>query len=68
MRITSSSGPKAPGVQRDVVRLGLLIRPGSEFGLEGYVRITVGPPPLMERVAGALADARQALLAREAVR
>ena len=52
----------------ELVRLGLLIRPGSEFGLEGYVRITVGPPPLMERVAGALADARQALLAREAVR
>ena len=51
-----------------LVRLGLLIRPGSEFGLEGYVRITVGPPPLMERVARAIVDAREELLAREAVR
>jgi histidinol-phosphate aminotransferase len=51
-----------------LVRLGLLIRPGSEFGLDGYVRITVGPPPLMERVARAVADAREELLTREAVR
>jgi histidinol-phosphate aminotransferase len=29
---------------------GLLIRPGSDFGLPGSVRITVGPIPLMERV------------------
>jgi histidinol-phosphate aminotransferase len=33
---------------------GLLVRTGSEYGLEGYVRITVGPPPLMERVAAAI--------------
>jgi histidinol-phosphate aminotransferase len=51
-----------------LVRLGLLIRPASEFGLDGYVRITVGPPPLMERVARAVADAREELLTREAVR
>ena len=29
---------------------GLLIRPGSDFGLPGYVRITVGPQGLMARV------------------
>jgi histidinol-phosphate aminotransferase len=33
---------------------GLLIRPGTEFGLPGYARITVGPAPLMERAADEL--------------
>jgi histidinol-phosphate aminotransferase len=33
---------------------GLLVRTGSEYGLGGYVRITVGPPELMERVAEAI--------------
>jgi histidinol-phosphate/aromatic aminotransferase/cobyric acid decarboxylase-like protein len=51
-----------------LVRRGLLVRPGREFGLAGYVRITVGPPPLMRRVAGELAAAREALVALEAVR
>jgi histidinol-phosphate aminotransferase len=37
---------------------GLLVRPGSEYGLEGYVRITVGPEPLMERVAAAIGRIR----------
>lgn len=41
-----------------LIRLGYLVRAGSEFGLDGYVRITVGPPPLMEGVARALAEAR----------
>jgi histidinol-phosphate aminotransferase len=36
---------------------GLLVRTGSEYGLEGYVRITVGPAPLMERVAAAIGRA-----------
>ena len=35
---------------------GLLIRPGSDYGLPGYARITVGPLPLMERVSAELAD------------
>jgi histidinol-phosphate aminotransferase len=30
----------------------ILIRAGSELGLPGYVRITVGPSPLMRRVTG----------------
>jgi histidinol-phosphate aminotransferase len=46
-----------------LLRRGLLVRPGSEFGLHGTVRITVGPEPLMERVGAELADAREALLA-----
>jgi len=41
---------------------GLLIRAGSEFGLDGTVRITVGPTPLMERAAAELADVRDELL------
>jgi histidinol-phosphate aminotransferase len=51
-----------------LVRRGLLVRPGSEFGLAGHVRVTVGPPPLMERVAAELADARDALLAGKSLR
>lgn len=45
-----------------LARRGLLIRPGSEFGLPGHVRITVGPAPLMERVAAELATCRDRLL------
>ncbi len=33
---------------------GLLVRAGAEYGLHGFVRITVGPVPLMERVADAI--------------
>jgi histidinol-phosphate aminotransferase len=35
---------------------GLLIRPGSDYGLPGYARVTVGPLPLMERFSGELAE------------
>ena len=51
-----------------LLRRGLLVRPGSEFGLDGSVRITVGPEPLMERVAGELARAREELLGAGAAR
>ena len=47
-----------------LLRRGLLIRAGSEFGLPGTVRITVAPEPLMERVSAELARARAALGAR----
>jgi histidinol-phosphate aminotransferase len=40
---------------------GLLVRAGGEYGLRGYVRITVGPAPLMEQVAEALGRARASL-------
>jgi histidinol-phosphate aminotransferase len=36
---------------------GVLIRPGSQFGLPGYARITVAPEQTMRRVAGLLAGA-----------
>jgi histidinol-phosphate aminotransferase len=45
-----------------VAEEGLLVRAGSEYGLDGYVRITVGPAELMERVAEALARARNTLV------
>jgi histidinol-phosphate aminotransferase len=38
-----------------LLRRGFLIRPGQDFGMPGYVRITIGPLPLMERVAKELA-------------
>jgi histidinol-phosphate aminotransferase len=48
-----------------VAEEGLLLRAGGEFGLDGYVRITVGPAELMERVADAVVRARSALLDSE---
>jgi histidinol-phosphate aminotransferase len=45
-----------------LARRGFLVRAGSEFGLSGFVRITTGPIPLMERFAQTLADTRGALL------
>src|SRR5207244_4441793 len=43
---------------------GILIRPGSDLGLPGYVRITVGPGPLMHRVSAELRDVRSQLQSR----
>ena len=43
-------------VYRALLERGVLIRPGSEFGLPGYARITVAPEPVMERVAALLVD------------
>jgi histidinol-phosphate aminotransferase len=40
---------------------GMLIRPGSDYGLPGYVRITVGPQPLMDRFALELGEVCAAL-------
>jgi histidinol-phosphate aminotransferase len=37
-----------------LLRRGVLVRPGSELGLPGWARITVGPRPLMDRAADAL--------------
>ena len=37
-----------------LLRHGVLVRPGSELGLPGWARITVGPRPLMDRVTEAL--------------
>ena len=45
---------------RELAVEGLLVRPGSELGLPGHVRIAVGPPELMERVTGELGRALRA--------
>jgi histidinol-phosphate aminotransferase len=45
-----------------LARRGFLVRAGSEFGLGGFVRITTGPLPLMERVAEEVLAARAELL------
>jgi histidinol-phosphate aminotransferase len=37
-----------------MLRRGILVRPGTDLGLPGWTRITVGPEPLMQRVAEAL--------------
>jgi histidinol-phosphate aminotransferase len=39
-----------------LLRRGILIRPGSEMGLPGWARITIGPDELMRRVAAELLD------------
>jgi histidinol-phosphate aminotransferase len=44
-----------------LLRRGILVRPGSELGLPGWARITVGPEPLMDRVAEALPAVRAEL-------
>src|SRR5262249_58892383 len=46
-----------------LARRGFLVRAGSEFGLRGHLRVTVGPSELMSRVAGALMAVRDELLA-----
>ena len=50
-----------------LARRGLLVRAGSEFGLDSFVRITTGPEPLMERVAAELAEVRAGLAKRDPV-
>ena len=40
-----------------LARQGLLLRAGSEFGLPGYVRVTIGSGELMDRVGASLARA-----------
>ncbi|HEX5195461.1 MAG TPA: histidinol-phosphate transaminase [Solirubrobacteraceae bacterium] len=45
------------GVCEALAREGLLLRAGREFGLPGYVRVTIGPEALMDRVADALVAA-----------
>jgi histidinol-phosphate aminotransferase len=49
-----------------LLRRGILVRPGSEFGLGEHVRITIGAPELMDRAAEALGRAREELLAAKA--
>jgi histidinol-phosphate aminotransferase len=45
-----------------LIRRGILIRGGAEMDMPGWARITVGPQPLMDRVAEALPAVRAELL------
>jgi len=40
---------------------GMLIRGGTEFGLPGFARITVAPPPVMRQAAAAVTEAVHAV-------
>ena len=51
------TGVNDAALAQAVAEEGLLVRAGSEYGLDGYVRITVGPPPLMEQAAEAVGRA-----------
>jgi len=37
-----------------LARDGLLVRPGTEFGLPGFIRVTTAGEAVMDRVAGKL--------------
>ena len=50
-----------PSTAAELVVRGFLVRPGSEFGLDGWMRVTVGPPPLMERFVAELAAVREGM-------
>jgi histidinol-phosphate aminotransferase len=45
---------------------GILVRPGSEYGLPGYVRVTACPPPLLERLRAELTEVCASLRSRAA--
>jgi histidinol-phosphate aminotransferase len=49
-----------------LLRRGFLVRPGQDFGMPGYLRVTIGPLPLMKRLADELGAARSDLSAAEA--
>jgi histidinol-phosphate aminotransferase len=51
------TGVDDAALAQTVAEEGLLVRSGGEYGLGGYIRITVGPAPLMERVAEAVGRA-----------
>jgi histidinol-phosphate aminotransferase len=38
-------------VAEELARDGLLVRPGTEFGLPGFIRVTTAGEPVMDRVA-----------------
>jgi len=44
-----------------LARRRFLVRPGSDFGLAGHLRVTIGPASLMGEVAAALGEVRSLL-------
>jgi histidinol-phosphate aminotransferase len=55
-------GVEDDGLSQGLLRRGFLVRSGTEMGMSGWARITVGPEPLMDRVAEALLAVRAELL------
>jgi histidinol-phosphate aminotransferase len=51
------TGADDVAVAQALLRAGLLVRPGQDFGMPGYIRVTIGPLDLMERLAEELARA-----------
>jgi histidinol-phosphate aminotransferase len=52
-----NTGADDIAVAQALLRAGLLVRPGQDFGMPGYIRVTIGPLDLMERLADELARA-----------
>ncbi len=50
-------------IAHEAARGGVLVRAGSEIGLPGHLRVTVGPAPLMELASRELRRALAAIRA-----
>jgi histidinol-phosphate aminotransferase len=50
------------GFVAELVRRGFVPRAGSEFGMAGHLRITVGPVPVMDRLLDAMEEARRVMV------
>jgi histidinol-phosphate aminotransferase len=60
--VLAAVGADDAALEDGLAARGFAVRAGSDFGLPGYVRITVGPAPLMRRVACELAEVRAGLV------
>jgi len=56
--VLADTGVDDMAMFEQMVRRGFIVRPGSEFGLAGAVRVTIGPSALMEEVLEAMVEAR----------
>jgi len=59
--VLASPGGDDLAWQAGLIRRGFLVRPGSDFGLPGHLRITIGPGDLMDAVVSALRSVRDEL-------
>jgi histidinol-phosphate aminotransferase len=64
--VLANVGVDGRALAERLIRRGILVRSGTEFGLAESVRITVGPRPLVERAATEIARARDELLSARA--
>jgi histidinol-phosphate aminotransferase len=65
--VLADAGVDDGALAERLLRRGLLIRPGSELGRPGSVRITVGRAEIMERVGAEVASALHELVGRSTV-